>query len=637
MYILSNLLKATNYMSIQFLGMPHIHGVAWINRKWLQNFGIHGYLTDHPEKTAQLADKIVTCQTSNEALKKTVSEVQIHKHTKSCRKYNCICRYGFARFPSRRTFLTEPLPTDMDLKEKKQILDSAKAIMTKAKNILDDPGIDENMTFDEFLKAIDTKEEDYEKALSTSHKGRVLVLKRSVKERFVNNFNEEMLEAWNANMDIQLAIDPFAVITYIISYVNKDETQITKFLKEALKSTAGKGVDEQLKALKTAYLTNRQIGHSEAVYKLFQGMKLRNSNISCLFVASGFPENRSEFYQKVPDVDTSLQKEFDAEEDPNVEQDGDDDFEEVSDTNEALKIEGKEGKYKKAITVQERYAGRPKCLEKMCLAQFATSYTYASKVPKKIIFQDGRSMEISKKANDNGEMVETNSEMVVFNTDLKMPKYIKLRDKNHGFMRARTFPIVMRIHVSKRKEGHEQYYAELLLFCSWRKETDEFQRWSPEKCQEVYQKRIEELQANKDHIYPGEEVIQLLDSEDADSERPIHIFDMLDSQREQENSDDREVGITDDPAYKSFGVTDQLGKEIHYEDFKYKVVSVPNDDELKFLTERLVPEQMDILNIVVKFCKDVVRFKKNPEVKPEQVKLIVHGGAGKRILFIKEI
>ena len=242
--------------------MPHIHGVAWIDQEWLQKFGIHGYLTDFPEKTAELADMLVTCQTSNEVLKKTVSEVQIHKHTKSCRKYNGNCRYGFSKLPSRRTFLTEPLPKDIDPQEKKQKIDAANEILTKARNVLDDPDIDEDMSFDEFLTAIDTAEEDYEKALSTSHRGRVLVLKRSVKERFVNNFNEEMLQAWNANMDIQLAIDPFAIITYIVSYVNKDETQITKFLKEALNSTAGKGVAEQLKALKTAFLTNRQIGHS---------------------------------------------------------------------------------------------------------------------------------------------------------------------------------------------------------------------------------------------------------------------------------------------------------------------------------------------------------------------------------------
>ena len=58
-------------------------------------------------------------------------------------------------------------------------------------------------------------------------------MKRNVKDRFINNFNPEMLDAWNANHDIQLALDPYAVISYIVNYMNKDETQMTKNLKEA--------------------------------------------------------------------------------------------------------------------------------------------------------------------------------------------------------------------------------------------------------------------------------------------------------------------------------------------------------------------------------------------------------------------
>ena len=81
-------------------------------------------------------------------------------------------------------------------------------------------------------------------------------------------------------------------------------------------------------------MTNRQIGHSEAVYKLLQGMKLRNSNISCLFVASGFPDNRSEFYQKVPDGYTKLQKDFDAQEELDI---GDQDDEDNKDLKPILR------------------------------------------------------------------------------------------------------------------------------------------------------------------------------------------------------------------------------------------------------------------------------------------------------------
>ena len=92
-------------------------------------------------------------------------------------------------------------------------------------------------------------------------------------------------------MDIQLALDPFAVITYIVNYMNKDETGLTKFMKEAIYTIPTNEAKEKLRALKTAYLTHRQVGTSEAVYRVNSCMQLKDSNIKCTFVQSGFPHN----------------------------------------------------------------------------------------------------------------------------------------------------------------------------------------------------------------------------------------------------------------------------------------------------------------------------------------------------------
>ena len=116
-----------------------------------------------------------------------------------------------------------------------------------------------------------------------------------------------MLIAWNANMDLQMVIDPYAVVSYTASYMNKDETQTTPFLREALHATAGKTAKEKLKALKEAYLTHRQVGASEAVYKILPSLRLKDSNIACIFVATGFPKNRSNLYTKVTDNPTEDQ------------------------------------------------------------------------------------------------------------------------------------------------------------------------------------------------------------------------------------------------------------------------------------------------------------------------------------------
>ena len=58
------------------------------------------------------ADKLISENLPDEKekpLRPIVGEVQKHKHTKSCRKYNTPCRYGFPRLPSPETLIAKPL------------------------------------------------------------------------------------------------------------------------------------------------------------------------------------------------------------------------------------------------------------------------------------------------------------------------------------------------------------------------------------------------------------------------------------------------------------------------------------------------------------------------------------------------
>ena len=146
---------------------------------------------------------------------------------------------------------------------------------------------------------IGTTKKEYHKAVSTTKQGKVTILKRSIAEVWTNNYNPNWLHCWNANLDIQYAIDQYAIITYLVSYVGKDESGMTKFLKDVLKNTKGLEREVQLKALKVAWLTHRQIGSSETIYRLLPGLHLKDSNIACVFVATGFPENREVFFRKV--------------------------------------------------------------------------------------------------------------------------------------------------------------------------------------------------------------------------------------------------------------------------------------------------------------------------------------------------
>ena len=102
---------------------------------------------------------------------------------------------------------------------------------------MEDPNINEEMTYSEFIKKLGVSKKEYKDALRVSIRGSVLILKRSVKERNINNYNPLWLSAWNANIDIQLAFDLYAILTYVVSYYGKDETGLTKFLSDTLKSS----------------------------------------------------------------------------------------------------------------------------------------------------------------------------------------------------------------------------------------------------------------------------------------------------------------------------------------------------------------------------------------------------------------
>ena len=128
-------------------------------------------------------------------------------------------------------------------------------------------------------------------------------------------------------------------------------------------------------------------------------------------------------------------------------------------------------------------------------------------------------------------------------------------------------------------------------------------------------------------------LIELLDLGDLQMNKPKYVADVLDGQGEQENVDDKVEGCVDDPVYESFGYMGNLNLKEgeakgRAEDFKYKEICLPSNDELKQMTRKLVPEQMNVLRAVVSSCKAIKRARKNPKVKPKPVRIVVHGGAG---------
>ena len=145
--------------------------------------------------------------------------------------------------------------------------------------------------------------EEYEAALSVNAKGYTIHYKRDVDEIMVNTYNPEWICAWNGNMDFQLCLDYFAVITYISDYYCKDDSGTMKMLQEALKESMHEDLRCQLRRLVSVFLTHRQMGESEAYYRIFPSMHMKESNVKTVFAQTGF--NPSRYLERIEDKDVN--------------------------------------------------------------------------------------------------------------------------------------------------------------------------------------------------------------------------------------------------------------------------------------------------------------------------------------------
>ena len=238
---------------------------------------------------------------------KIVLEVNIHHHTKSCRKYDCPCRFFYPRFPSVRTIIAEPI-RGIDSDKKKKRLKQYETILSKVQDILMDSEV-----VDEIIKSVgDSVKEpvevykvnkvrriealvekakvtlkEYEEALSFTNEGYKVVIERDLTEIYVNSYNVEWMEAWDGNMDMQPTFDFHATITYITDYFGKDDTGLMQVINSALQQDTQESTKERMKTVANTFLTHRQIGEAEAVYRLIPNMILKNSNIACQWLSVG--------------------------------------------------------------------------------------------------------------------------------------------------------------------------------------------------------------------------------------------------------------------------------------------------------------------------------------------------------------
>ena len=159
-------------------------------------------------------------------------EVNTHHHTKTCNKLSKEddCRFHYPKFPVWKTVLGQPMEATEMPEEKERNLQTYTNALKKIKELLKKPLI-LNSIMARYNKGDETKEEYEENreerikallkiaqvkphiyiaALSNTLSGYTVHQKRDLDELFINSYNPEWLYAWDANLDLQPCLDPYA-------------------------------------------------------------------------------------------------------------------------------------------------------------------------------------------------------------------------------------------------------------------------------------------------------------------------------------------------------------------------------------------------------------------------------------------
>ena len=304
-------LGKTKYYAIrvefQVRGSPHIHSFIWVeNAPKLTEENIEEYTRwVYNIISVQLPDHDV-----NPKLHNCIKTYQIHRHSKTWRKYkNDKCRFNFGRLFTGRTNVAKPLPNNMPIQQKNNILrqkhevDYINVELNPSKCNIYEPIRDDYvppLTIEEILHNFGLSKETYYEALRISDDNDFQIhLARRPNLCFVNNYFQAGLLAWEANMDIQPVFNEYKAIAYMCAYLSKSEVTCTAAMRQALNESveSKKSNYNQMRTNAHAYATNRECSLQEAVFHILPEVWLRKIFPGVIFANSSTPDRRYKIFR----------------------------------------------------------------------------------------------------------------------------------------------------------------------------------------------------------------------------------------------------------------------------------------------------------------------------------------------------
>ncbi|XP_076740544.1 uncharacterized protein LOC143418707 isoform X1 [Maylandia zebra] len=263
-------------VEFQHRGSPHIHMLLWIREKVEAD-------VDDDQTVCDFVDRYISAQLPDPEkqpeLHKKVTELQKHSknHTKTCFKsVNSGCRFGFPKPPATRTMIVRQ-DEDSDT-------EAAKAKLRPLLNLLKEPEA-ASLTIEQILSRCNLTMNEYEQCLQDINKKTALILKRDPNECWINNYNPDLLEAWNSNLDVSFILNAYSCIEYLCKYITKKESGLSEYLKTVIDNSDKNTVNEcdEMRAVMQAYSKKREISAQECVTRVC-GLKMKKCSRSVVFV-----------------------------------------------------------------------------------------------------------------------------------------------------------------------------------------------------------------------------------------------------------------------------------------------------------------------------------------------------------------
>ena len=563
-------------VEFQHRGSPHIHMLVWVENAPTLDTNSEGEIV-------QFVDQYLTCSAEkNETLE--LVKLQTHKHSRTCRKKGKpICRFGFPLPPLPRTMLLYPLEEEVE-KYKKKSTELQKDMNEFQENV--------EMTFDDFLNKIAKMDfEDYIRCIRSSLRAPKVFLRRKPQEMRINLFNENMLLAWKANLDIQIVLEPYGCATYIVGYISKSQRGMSAQLDAAAKEARNGNLDlkKQVRHIGNVFSNCVEVSAQEAVYLSLQ-IPLTKSTRDVVFVNTSTPEERVFLLKPKSSLDDLPPESTDIESD----------------------------------NIIQRYSKRPRQLQKLCLADYVSKvdviYPKENKLPTEMEVKNDDDVSENNSSDENDDIQEGAN---IVHDPISSDFLFKA--KTGTVYKSRKVPKVIRYVRYNKKKDPENYFREkLMLFMPWRKEAkDLLGTFDTYEAHYNSMKTSVEAKGNEyeHHVDELEIARQTAEAEE-------NSFDEIAPNTEQENREAEEEGDTEAENFVYFNPNRVL-EHRHYDigielqstcsvpPVETTGIMLPDEDYLQLLRS-LNTRQREFFNHIVHWIK----------CKDEPIHAFLSGGAG---------